>query len=104
MRNTKTHFSAPDFSAYTNLVRLAFAEWQMVEPLFPIGPQQVPPTDAVRFIEPYRYDGAWVFDDPTTGLVREPFVGGVTAMIDRLAAHIADAANGFRLFFATYPF
>src|SRR5262249_4265304 len=55
-------------------------------------------------IEPYRHEGAWVFDDPATGLVREPFVAGVTEMIDRLVANIPDAANGFQLFFAARPF
>jgi hypothetical protein len=60
--------------------------------------------DTVLVIEPYRHMGAWVFDDPATGLIREPFVAGTTEMIDRLAADIPDAARGFRLLFAVHPF
>jgi hypothetical protein len=76
----------------------------MAEPLFPIRSQAGAMPDAVLVIEPYRNGGAWVFDDPATGLVREPFVAGVTEMIDRLAADIPDAADGFRLLFAVRPF
>jgi hypothetical protein len=76
----------------------------MVEPLFPIRPQPGAMPDAVLLIEPYRHEGAWVFDDTTTGLVREPFVAGVTAMLDRLTAGIPGAASGFRLLFAVRPF
>jgi hypothetical protein len=76
----------------------------MTEPLFPIRPQVCATSDAVFVIEPYRYDGAWVFDDPAVGLIREPFVSGVTEMIDRLVTGIPGAARGFRLLFAVRPF
>jgi hypothetical protein len=76
----------------------------MAEPLFPMSPQRRDMPDAVLVIEPYRHEGAWVFDDPAMGLVREPFVLGVTEMIDRLATSIPDAAHGFRLLFAAHPF
>lgn len=46
----------------------------------------------------------WVFDDPAVGLVREPFVLGVPAMIDDLVRDIPDARAGFRLLFAAEPF
>ena len=37
----------------------------------------------------------WVFDDPATGLVREPFLSGIDVMIDRLIATIPErAASG----------
>jgi hypothetical protein len=55
-------------------------------------------------IEPYRHAGAWVFDEPRVGLSREPFVAGITEMIDRLVSDIPAAASGFRLFFAATPF
>lgn len=55
-------------------------------------------------INPYRYEGTWVFDDPSVGLVREPFVSGVTEMIDRLVATVPDASKGFRLSFSAQPF
>ena len=60
--------------------------------------------DVVQVIEPYKYLGAWVFDDPRFELVQEPFVAGTDAMIDRVVAHIPDAARGFMLFFASTPF
>jgi hypothetical protein len=55
----------------------------MADPLFPIRSPRAEMPDDVLVIEPYRYQHAWVFDDPTTDLVREPFVAGVTEMIDR---------------------
>ena len=33
--------------------------------------------NSILIIRPYWSDGTWVFDDPATGLVREPFVAGV---------------------------
>jgi hypothetical protein len=51
-----------------------------------------------------RGGNTWVFDDPTTGLEREPFVGEVNGMLDRLSAAIPDAPSGFRLLFSVQPF
>jgi hypothetical protein len=48
--------------------------------------------------------GTWVFDDPETGLTREPFVEGVPEMIDHLVADIPGARRGFRLLFSAAPF
>lgn len=76
----------------------------MAEPLFPMRAQQGAMPDVVLVIEPYWYEGAWVFDDPSTGLVREPFVSGVTEMIDRLVTDLPQAAGGFRLLFAMHSF
>lgn len=76
----------------------------MPDPLFPIHPPSTTSTNATLSIEPYRHEGAWVFDDPAVGLVREPFVAGVTEMIDRLTAAIPAAERGFRLLFAAHPF
>lgn len=75
-----------------------------MEPLFPIRGLQVDSSNAVFAIESYRHDGAWVFDDERVGLVREPFVPGITEMIDRLVAHIPNAELGFRLHFAAQSF
>ncbi len=55
-------------------------------------------------VAPYRHAGTWVFDDPGTGLVREPFVSGVPEMIDVLVRDIPGATNGFRLLFSAQPF
>src|SRR5947209_2173344 len=61
--------------------------------------------NSILLIKPYWYEGTWVFDDPATGLVREPFVAGVPEMIDRLVADIPGARErGFRLLFSANSF
>ena len=55
-------------------------------------------------IAPYKFQGFWVFDDPSVGLRQEPFVSGADAIIDILTASIPDAASGFKLVFSTQPF
>jgi hypothetical protein len=55
-------------------------------------------------IHPYRYEGLWVFDDAATQLVREPFVGGMDLILDRITAGIPDAARGFTIVFSAIPF
>ncbi|SRR5579871_1980915 len=76
----------------------------MEQPLFPIRPACKDMATRVLVLEPYREDGMWLFDDPATGLHREPFVGTVNSMLDRLSAGIPDATRGFRLLFAVQPF
>jgi hypothetical protein len=58
----------------------------------------------VFVIEPYRQPGGWVFDDPSQGLVKEPFVGAVNEFIDRLVADVPGAEGGVRLLFSAHPF
>lgn len=60
--------------------------------------------NALLIIAPYWYEGIWVFDDPTVGLKREPFVLGVPEMIDHLVKEIPSAREGFRLIFSKAPF
>lgn len=60
--------------------------------------------NAIMVIAPYRHSGTWVFDDPRTNLVREPFVAGVPEMIDVLVKDIPEAGDGFRLLFSAQPF
>src|SRR5260370_25279546 len=38
--------------------------------------------NALLPIAPYKYQGAWVFDDPAVGLSREPFIAGIDTMIE----------------------
>jgi hypothetical protein len=76
----------------------------MPEPLFRTKPKQPVSSQGIMVIEPYRFQGVWVFDDPRVDLVREPFVAGVTEMIDRLTAGIVNASTGFRLLFADNAF
>ena len=60
--------------------------------------------NALMVIAPYRYQGAWVFDDPATGLAREPFIAGIDTMIDRAVAKIPNAEQGFRAIFSAQQF
>jgi Family of unknown function (DUF6717) len=76
----------------------------MSEPLFPIKAPFAAPRGGILIVDPYRFQDAWVFDDAVTGLQKEPFVSGVTEMIDRLVAGIPDAEGGFRLLFSAAPF
>ncbi len=62
------------------------------------------PANAIIVIAPYWYSGTWVFDDPSAGLKREPFVAGVPEMIDVLVKEIPDARDGFRLLISARPF
>lgn len=68
------------------------------------GQQPHPRDNAIMVIAPYREKGTWVFDDASTGLVKEPFVAGVPEMIDVLVKDIPDAEAGFRLLFSAKPF
>ncbi|MDB5336578.1 MAG: hypothetical protein JWN70_2197 [Planctomycetaceae bacterium] len=60
--------------------------------------------NSIFVIKPYRWNGRWVFDDPTVGLFMEPFVGGADTMIDRATAHIPNAAEGFLAIFSANAF
>jgi hypothetical protein len=48
------------------------------------GSRPNPRENAIMVIAPYRHEGTWVFDDPSAGLVKEPFVAGIPEMIDIL--------------------
>jgi hypothetical protein len=60
--------------------------------------------NAISVLFPYKYEGMWVFDDASTGLVREPFVCGIDEIITTAVAKIPDAEKGFRLLFSPTPF
>lgn len=61
-------------------------------------------SNALFVIQPYRYSGTWVFDDPGVDLLREPFIDGVPEMIDELVAEIPNARDGFRMTFSASLF
>src|SRR5215212_9168263 len=61
-------------------------------------------SNALFVIQPYRWNGLWVFDDPRVGLEREPFVSGIPEIIDRAVREIPDAEEGFLLIFSASPF
>ena len=60
--------------------------------------------NSILVIRPYKYEGVWVFDDPATDLVREPFVSGADVILDRMTASLPSAASGFTLLFSEQPF
>ncbi len=47
--------------------------------------------NSINVIAPYKHLGMWIFDDERVGLVKEPFVAGADAMMDRIAASVPDA-------------
>jgi len=73
-------------------------------------------------IEPYWYEGTWVFNDVSLGFEQEPIEGrfegemgemmdiagitgtGLSEMIDYLVKDIPNARNGFILLFSSEPF
>lgn len=60
--------------------------------------------NSIFIIFPYKYNGTWVFDDESTGLVKEPFVSGIPEIIDEMTLEIPDAEKGFKLIFSSAPF
>jgi len=61
--------------------------------------------NAIQMISPYKIRGIWVFDDATTGLVREPFVSGMGEIIDQLVLGRDDDYDaGFNMLFSANPF
>lgn len=60
--------------------------------------------NSILILQPYLLNGIWVFDDPTKGIKREPFVGQVNRWIDNLVKDIPGAEKGFNLLFSSEPF
>ena len=60
--------------------------------------------NSLLVIAPYKHHGMWVFDDPSTGLSKEPFIAGIDKMIDQMVAEIPNADRGFRAIFSAQPF
>lgn len=60
--------------------------------------------NSVIVIAPYYKHGVWMFTDPRTGLVDEPFVGEINTFIDKLVDGIPNARYGFRLTFSAVAF
>lgn len=61
-------------------------------------------SNCIMVLAPYYYQGSWVFDDPSVGLKREPFVAGAPEIIDELTKDIPNAKDGFRLLFSANEF
>src|SRR3954462_5647561 len=60
--------------------------------------------NSLMVIAPYKHQGMWVFDDPTVGLNKEPFIAGIDTLIDKATANIADPQHGFRAIFSATQF
>ena len=61
--------------------------------------------NSIRVIHPYWLEGALVFDDPSVGLDREPFVAGADTVLGILAAAVSPkCAKKFTLYFSDQPF
>ena len=60
--------------------------------------------NSINIIKPYRMEGIWVFDDPSRGLDREPFVSSAGEIIDSMVANIPRAEEGFCLMFSDSRF
>ncbi|MEO1037485.1 MAG: DUF6717 family protein [Pseudomonadota bacterium] len=58
----------------------------------------------LRIIFPYKFEDAWVFDDETKELDKEPFVFGADDVIEWMVRDIPSSGNGFRLLFSHAPF
>ncbi len=68
------------------------------------APHRLASVNSLMVIVPYKYQGMWVFDDPSVGLNKEPFIAGIDTLIDKATAHIPDAQHGFRAIFSAAPF
>ena len=69
-----------------------------------LGCSKKPADNSILVLNPYQHASTWVFDDPTRGLEKEPFVAGIPGIIDRVVDEIPDADKGFRLLFSAQSF
>lgn len=62
--------------------------------------------NAIRIIHPYKEQGVWVFDDENYGLVKEPFVSGMSEIIDDVVERNMPCKvdEGFNMIFSDQPF
>src|SRR5215210_3472556 len=60
--------------------------------------------NSLMVIAPYKHEGMWVFDDPSVGRKKEPFIAGIDTMIDKMTAQIPNAQKGFRAVFSASAF
>jgi hypothetical protein len=52
-------------------------------------------------INVYKDSGAWVFDDPERGFLREPFVFGMDALLERFTSALPSLGRDFQLVFSS---
>lgn len=62
-------------------------------------------SNAIQVLQVYRHAGCWVFDDDNFGLKAEPFVLGMSEIIDEVAfQHCKHGQAAYRVIFAADPF
>jgi len=63
-------------------------------------------SNALMVINPYKWEGMWVFDDDKVDLTREPFVFGADKIIEKalIMKGVKQPEKGFRLIFSAGPF
>lgn len=63
-------------------------------------------SNVLKVINPYRWNGLWVFDDPKVGLDHEALVCGADTMCDLIMFHMPEGSNPdmFVLMFSHVPF
>jgi hypothetical protein len=65
-------------------------------------------SNSIMVLKPYKYIDTWVFDDESTGLVKEAFVAGVPEILEGLLAKnnipLKEAEKGFKLTFGAVAF
>jgi hypothetical protein len=64
----------------------------------------MPLQNSLLVIQPYKWNGLWVFDDPRVGLDKEPFVSGIPEIIEAVVKDVPNAEAGFMLLFSANPF
>lgn len=57
--------------------------------------------NSVMAVHPYLDQGAWVFDDSSKGLVKEPFIAGIDKMISKIVNHLHLDKKGFSIYFSS---
>jgi hypothetical protein len=60
--------------------------------------------NAMMTIHPYKSNGVWMFDDEAHGLVREPFILGMSEILDEFVKDMPGAEAGFNLLFSGRSF
>jgi hypothetical protein len=60
--------------------------------------------NAMLVIEPYRSGAEWRFDEPLLHLKAEPFVQGMSQMIDKMVQGLPGSDKSVRLIFSQRPF
>jgi len=68
--------------------------------------EEIKMSNALMVINPYKWEGMWVFDDDKVDLTREPFVFGADKIIEKalIMKGVKQPEKGFRLIFSAGPF